>query len=209
ARPNGPMPNGPQGAPNGFMPQGGPRPNGPMGGPQGAPNGFMPQGGPRPNGSMPNGPMNGPQGAPNGSMPNGPQGEQNKFAHQSGPGPKGPMAMNGPIPNFQPRPDGNSTGTLQGPAVNEPAVKEGASEESKVKVVKVAGLVTMIMAAAGLIAVGVLLAINLFFSDYAKNYKGAADKGITAVTAEQEQTDSSSESESDGQDDADSTKEDK
>ena len=43
---------------------------------------------------------------------------------------------------------------------------------------KVFGLVSMFIAIAGIIAAGVLLALNLFFSDYTKNYKDSAKNGI-------------------------------
>ncbi|MBR6218854.1 MAG: hypothetical protein IKQ63_10105 [Eubacterium sp.] len=204
--PNGPMPNGPvppmQGGPrpNGPMPngpvppiQGGPRPNGPM------PNGPVPpmQGGPRPNGPVPNGPM------PNGSTPSGlkmnvpsPTGALQGNAPQGGTGALagGTGALPGGTGALQ-RGTGalaGGTGTLPGGTGNLtqfPQPNGSKSGNSDGKGLKIAGLVSMIAAIAGLIAVGVLLAINLFFSDYAKNYKGAADKGVTAVSAAEESLD--------------------
>ena len=203
-RPNGPMPNGPvppmpNGVkPNGFVPngpmpngqvppmQGGPRPNGPM------PNGPVPpmQGGPRPNGPVPNGPM------PNGSTPSGlkmnvpsPTGALQGNAPQGGTG-----ALAGGTGALQrgTGPLAGGTGTLPGGTGNLtqfPQPNGPKSGNSDGKGLKIAGLVSMIAAIAGLIAVGVLLAINLFFSDYAKNYKGAADKGVTAVSAAEESLD--------------------
>ena len=210
-RPNGPMPNGPvppmpNGVkPNGFVPngpmpngpvppmQGGPRPNGPM------PNGPVPpmQGGPRPNGPVPNGPM------PNGSTPSGlkmnvpsPTGALQGNAPQGGTGALagGTGALAGGTGALQrgTGPLAGGTGTLPGGTGNLtqfPQPNGSKSGNSDGKGLKIAGLVSMIAAIAGLIAVGVLLAINLFFSDYAKNYKGAADKGVTAVSAAEESLD--------------------
>ena len=193
AKPVPPMPNGAK--PNGSAPpmQGGPRPNGPM------PNGPVPpmQGGPRPNGPVPNGPM------PNGSTPSGlkmnvpsPTGALQGNAPQGGTGALagGTGALSGGTGALQ-RGTGalaGGTGTLPGGTGNLtqfPQPNGSKSGNSDGKGLKIAGLVSMIAAIAGLIAVGVLLAINLFFSDYAKNYKGAADKGVTAVSAAEESLD--------------------
>ena len=89
--------------------------------------------------------------------------------------------------------------------VKEPKVKEPGTEG---KGMKVFGLVSMCIAIAGLIAVGVLLALNLFFSDYTKNYKGAADKGVTKVESGYQETDSNDDTEEDSADDEDDASED-
>ena len=199
-KPNGFVPNSPM--PNGQVPpmQGGPRPNGPM------PNGQVPpmQGGPRPNGPVPNGPM------PNGSTPSGlkmnvpsptgalqgnaPQGGTGALAGGTGALAGGTGTLPGGTGALQrgTGPLAGGTGTLPGGTGNLtqfPQPNGSKSGNSDGKGLKIAGLVSMIAAIAGLIAVGVLLAINLFFSDYAKNYKGAADKGVTAVSAAEESLD--------------------
>ena len=175
AKPVPPMPNGAK--PNGPVPpmQGGPRPNGPV------PNGPMP------NGSTPSGlKMNVP--SPTGALQgNAPQGGTGALAGGTGTLPGGTGALQrgtGPL--------AGGTGTLPGGTGNLtqfPQPNGSKSGNSDGKGLKIAGLVSMIAAIAGLIAVGVLLAINLFFSDYAKNYKGAADKGVTAVSAAEESLD--------------------
>ena len=210
---NGPIP--PMNGPAGFKPQGGPIPqNGPVPGPnpqqipnfQPRPTGpagsdinknAVPQNGPMPNGPMPNGPM------PNGSMPNRPM-------------PNGPMS-NAQAPDAQ----GAKPGALVGPAPNMPEQMPGAIPPSgkppKVKKkkekaetsgedgnganggngMKVFGLVSMFLAIAGIIAAGVLLALNLFFSDYTKNYKGAAKKGIQSEISVNEDSEADQETPAD------------
>ena len=155
------------------------------------------QGGPRPNGPVPNGPM------PNGSTPSGlkmnvpsPTGALQGNAPQGGTGALagGTGTLSGGTGALQrgTGPLAGGTGTLPGGTGNLtqfPQPNGSKSGNSDGKGLKIAGLVSMIAAIAGLIAVGVLLAINLFFSDYAKNYKGAADKGVTAVSAAEESLD--------------------
>ncbi|MBR1675339.1 MAG: hypothetical protein IJ703_10340 [Eubacterium sp.] len=207
--PNIPVP--PQGAPvppqqiPNFQPKNGPVP--PQGVPQGAKATVPPQGvpqqipnfQPRPTGNnapvppqaqnaqAPGAPVP-PQGipqAPQGGFPGAPV--QNGQPQQapgvipgSLPGAMAPASMNGAFPPAQ-----------QGKKVKEKKVKENKVKdpESEGKGMKVFGLVSMCLAIAGLIAVGVLLALNLFFSDYTKNYKGSADKGVTTVQSGYQETD--------------------
>jgi hypothetical protein len=187
----------PQGAPQqipNFQP--GPTGNAPVP-PQGAP---VPQ---APNMQAPN------MQAPNMQAPNIPNAPQQPVIQPgqpqqasgvipgSLPGTMAPAGMNAAFPPAQ---QGKKA-----KKVKEPKVKEPGTEG---KGMKVFGLVSMCIAIAGLIAVGVLLALNLFFSDYTKNYKGAADKGVTKVESGYQETDSNDDTEEDSADDEDDASED-
>ena len=216
---NGPIPNAPQQnkpvppvpPQGGFKPQNGPipqqipnfqpRPAGvepnknaasAQGMPQ-APNMQTPNGAPQaPNMQTPNG---APQ-APNMQAPNGMPAV--KPGVLAGPAPNMPQ-MNGPMPGAIP-PDGMSKKAKK---VKTPKDKSQNSGEGKG--MKVFGLVSMFIAIAGIIAAGVLLALNLFFSDYTKNYKDSAKKGIQSEISVITSDGSDQEDEDDVDDDSDET----
>ena len=185
---NKPVP--PMNGPAGARPQNGPamqnKPVPPMNGPAGA----RPQNGPAqsPNPQqIPNfqprptvGNTDNKNAAPN-TAPNTPAGNMP---------PVKPGALTGPAPNMPPM------GTM--PAALSPSGKP-EKPKKKGKGMKVFGIISMILAIAGIITAGVFLALNLFFSDYAKNYKDAAEKGIQTEGAAD--TDDSGEDDIDDEDD--------
>ena len=76
------------------------------------------------------------------------------------------------------------------------------------KGVKIFGLVSMFLAIAGIVTAGVLLALNLFFSDYTKNYKDAAKNGIqTETSVNTDDSGADQDSSEDEPDDSDSSDE--
>ena len=66
----------------------------------------------------------------------------------------------------------------------------------------------MFLAIAGIVTAGVLLALNLFFSDYTKNYKDAAKNGIqTETSVNTDDSGADQDSSEDEPDDSDSSDE--
>ena len=166
--PQGAMPQPPQGGPQGpmGMPQGGmPGPQGPMGMPQGGPQGpmGMPQGGPQ--SAMPQPP----QGMPQGMQPESPQKRMTQTQIMRQPG------MSGPILRGDAMPLGMSIPMPE--SVPPQGMMPSPKKESTGKGAKIFGLITMIVALLGLIAVALLL---VFFVILPKgDYDGAAEKGYS------------------------------
>ena len=163
--PQGAMPQPPQG-----MPQGGPQ--GPMGMPQGGPRGpmGMPQGGPQGPMGMPQGAMpQPPQGMPQGMQPESPQKRMTQTQIMRQPG------MSGPILRGDAMPLGMSIPMPE--SVPPQGMMPSPKKESTGKGAKIFGLITMIVALLGLIAVALLL---VFFVILPKgDYDGAAEKGYS------------------------------
>ena len=171
--PQSTMPQPTQGMPQG-VPQGGmPGPQGPMGMPQGGPQGpmGMPQGGPQsampqpPQGAMPQPP----QGMPQGMQPESPQKRMTQTQIMRQPG------MSGPILRGDAMPLGMSIPMPE--SVPPQGMMPSPKKESTGKGAKIFGLITMIVALLGLIAVALLL---VFFVILPKgDYDGAAEKGYS------------------------------
>ena len=152
--PQSPMPQPPQGGPQGpmGMPQGGPQ--GPMGMPQGGPQSAMPQP---------------PQGMPQGMQPESPQKRMTQTQIMRQPG------MSGPILRGDAMPLGMSIPMPE--SVPPQGMMPSPKKESTGKGAKIFGLITMIVALLGLIAVALLL---VFFVILPKgDYDGAAEKGYS------------------------------